>query len=69
MSDHKFLGICIVIAAAILSWGIQAGNRAHRYEFHQSNPPGVRYIFCFSLSIPQQIFERCVLTSTDYPDI
>jgi hypothetical protein len=45
MSDTKFLGLCIVAAAALLSAAIYLAAAAHRYEFQQSNPPGVKYVF------------------------
>ena len=45
MENSKFLGICMVIAAAIVA--VALIYHAHktsgigRYQFHPSNPPGV----------------------------
>ncbi|MHC4773483.1 MAG: hypothetical protein ACYS8S_07960 [Planctomycetota bacterium] len=48
MTNVKFLGICIVLAAAIISGALihhaQKANIASeigRYQFQPSNPPGV----------------------------
>ncbi len=57
-NDSKFLGICILVAAFILSGAIvMHGNSSNvtdsssrpeesvgRYQFHPSNPPGIIWI-------------------------
>jgi len=52
MDNSKFLGICILVSAVIVSMGliyhaqktssVQSG--VGRYQFHPSNPPGVIWI-------------------------
>jgi hypothetical protein len=49
MNNSKFLGICILISAVIVSMGLiyhaqktsSVESGVGRYQFHQSNPPGV----------------------------
>jgi hypothetical protein len=47
MSDSKFLGVCILAAAVIVSAAILYSGNAQqngRYQFHPSSPPGVIWV-------------------------
>jgi len=43
-SQMKFLGVCIVIAGAIIAGALIYHARIGRYQFHPSTPPGVIWI-------------------------
>jgi len=45
MDSQKFLGICLVVAAVIIAGAIYLHDGRSRYQFQQSNPPGVIYVF------------------------
>ena len=49
MSDQKFLGLCLVVAALILGAAIvyhahRPGSSVGRYQFQPSTPPGVIWV-------------------------
>ena len=44
MSDLKFLGVCIVVAAAMISGTLFARPQAGRYEFVRTAPNGITYV-------------------------
>jgi hypothetical protein len=44
MSNHKFLGICIVVGAVIIAGAVYLHSRTGRYQFQPSNPPGVIWV-------------------------
>lgn len=45
MDNQKFLGICLVVAAVIISGAIYLHDSRSRYQFQPSNPPGVIFVF------------------------
>ena len=47
MSDLKFLGVCLVIAAVVLGVAIAYPGRdgpVGRYQFQPPNPPGIIWV-------------------------
>jgi hypothetical protein len=50
MSDQKFLGVCLVIAALILGAAVvyhgreKSAAQVGRYQFRPSNPPGIIWV-------------------------
>ena len=49
MNHAKFLGVCVLIAATLLSAAIvfhayRMGPQVGRYQFHPSSPPGVIWV-------------------------
>jgi len=45
MNHPRFLGVCILLAAALVSGAILYHARTQgRYQFHPSSPPGVIWV-------------------------